>query len=44
VGDTEALFANAFAAATSVSMDQEGNLILDGPDGSIRFVVEPQGG
>jgi len=39
IGTTEQRFMAALGAATTVSMDPEGRLMLDGPNGSIVFVV-----
>jgi heat shock protein HslJ len=42
IGAVEGRFNTAIAGATSVSMDPEGRLVLDGPGGSITFVVVPR--
>jgi heat shock protein HslJ len=42
VGATEARFMAAIGGASSVSIDPDGRLVLDGSGGSITFVVGPQ--
>ena len=42
IGTTEQRFMAALSAATTVSMDPDGRLMLDGPGGSIAFVVAGQ--
>ena len=42
VGATEQRFMAAMQAASSVSVDPEGRLVLQGTGGSITFVVAPQ--
>jgi heat shock protein HslJ len=42
IGETEQKFLNAMQGASSVSIDPEGRMILDGSGGSITFTVAPQ--
>ena len=42
IGTTEQRFSTALSAATTVSIDPDGRMILDGPGGSITFVVAGQ--
>jgi len=42
IGTTEMRFNAALAGATTVSIDPEGRLVLDGTSGAITFVVAPQ--
>lgn len=42
IGATETRFNTALAGASSVSIDPDGRLILDGTSGSITFIVAPQ--
>jgi len=42
IGATEQRFMAALTVATTVSMDPDGRMILDGPGGSITFVVAGQ--
>jgi heat shock protein HslJ len=42
IGATEQRFTAAMQGASSVSIDPEGRLVLDGSGGSITFVVAPQ--